>query len=341
MSLARPTLARLARRLAATLSTAALLAACAANWLVHQPRRWQEAQTARLHPTLATWTLRLGNAFADTTDALGLTGQDASVALATPPDPHAVAPAGLPRRAPGSPAPDDITVLRKTGHTVGYSPSLRHPVWVAYRTYPTTNSVAPPRPRDFKADPAAPGSPTHKDYAKSGYDRGHLAPNHAIAVRLGRDAQRQTFLTSNICPQRPSLNQGPWCNLEFRLSELWPARYGDVWIIAGAFTPPDGVSRLPSGVAIPAGFYQIAVSYHDGRLRGLAVYLPQNVRRRDFARASIVSIDDLESLTGLDFLADLPDEAEDALEAQTPTRLWPSGLVGAARLIAERFRTYD
>ena len=44
---------------------------------------------------------------------------------------------------------------------------------------------------------------SHDDY-KPGtdrFDRGHMAPNHAIATRYGREAQLETFLMSNVCPQ--------------------------------------------------------------------------------------------------------------------------------------------
>ena len=37
---------------------------------------------------------------------------------------------------------------------------------------------------------------------------------------------------------------------------------------------------------------------------------------------------------------ELPDEVEAELEAATPTRLWPVGLVGTIRLVRERFRRY-
>ncbi|MFA6632320.1 MAG: DNA/RNA non-specific endonuclease, partial [Kiritimatiellia bacterium] len=174
----------------------------------------------------------------------------------------------------------------------------------------------------------------------SGYDRGHMVPNLAIASRYGKAAQLETFLTSNICPQRSGLNQGPWYELEYRISEIWPKSLGTVWVIAGAIPSPED-RRLRSGIGIPTGFYQIVVSQRDNRLRAFAVYMPQTIRRRTYARSTLVSIDELERITGLDFLSELPDEAEAALEAATPTRLWPTGMAGLFRLLRERFRPYD
>jgi len=312
-----------------------------ADWGAHQPRRWQQAQTARLPQPVGEWLLAVGNAAADVTDSAGLTGTDVTARI-----PQMLQTTNSPAwdcrpvRRPDSPLPNDIVVLSKTGFTVGYSPSLRHPVWVAYRMRPALCANIPARPSEFKPDPAAPRSPAHKDYTKSGYDRGHMAPNRAIAASYGKAAQVQTFQTSNICPQRPSLNQGPWCNLEFRIAELWPERYGDIWVVTGTI-PSSGRKRLPSGVDIPSAFYQIVIAREKDRLRAFAVCMPQNVRRRTYARAMIVSIDEVEALCGLDFLSALPDDIENALESGTPTRLWPTGPIGVFRLLGERFRRYD
>ena len=318
--------------------TALLLAA--SNWYVHQPHAWQQSHSEKMRPQIAFWISRIGNASADTTDALGLTGHDVTAALTTPLATNRLVCAGLPKRLPGSPAPDDITVLSKKGFVVGYSPSLRHPVWVAYKVFPVRDLTPPPRPTTFRPDPAAANSPQHKEYSKSGYDRGHMAPNLAIATRYGKSAQEQSFLTSNVCPQRPSLNQGPWCDIEFRVSDLWPDCYGDVWVITGALSAPNG-KRLASGVDIPTAFYQIVVAQKKGKIRAFAVCMPQTLWRSTPARTTLISIDDLEKLTGFDFLADLPDNVENELEAAVPTRLWPTGFFGAFRLLREHLRTYN
>lgn len=330
--------------LARLFSTLALLAAAAAvgvsDWYTHQPRAWQQAHAKRIPPALAFAFVRLGNEVADATDSLGLTGHDAVADLKTPLVTNQVFGAGLPKRLPGCKAPDDLVVLNKRGFAVGYSPSLRHPVWVAYHVRPVRDAVPPPRPTLFKPDPAAPRSPAHKEYAKSGYDRGHMAPNHAIATRYGKAAQEQTFLTSNICPQRPSLNQGPWRDVEFRIAEPWSHRFDDVWIIAGALSDPSD-KRLPSGIDVPPAFYQIVVAQEKGRIRACAVCMPQSIRRHTPARTTLISIDDLEKLTGFDFLSDLPDDVENKIEAETPTRLLPSGLTGYVRILYQRFRRYN
>lgn len=307
------------------------------DWYVHQPHAWQQEHAKRVPAPLAFAFARVGNEIADTTDALGLTGHDAVADCAAPLATNRIFCAGLPKRLPGCRAPNDIEVLNKRGFAVGYSPSLRHPVWVAYKVHPVRHVPPPQRPTLFKPDPDAPRSPHQKDYSKSGYDRGHMAPNLAIATRYGKAAQDQTFLTSNICPQRPSLNQGPWYDMEFRIAEVWPDCYGDVWVITGALSTPND-SRLASGIDVPTAFYQIVVAQKKGKIRAFAVCMPQTIRRHAPARTTLISIRDLEKLTGFDFLSELPDDAENALETETPTRLWPSGLTGYGRLVWEHLK---
>lgn len=333
------TLLRYAIRTSSSLTLAIILLLCTANWFVHQPRPWQERHLTRLPYKITRPLMHTANLFADTTDAIGITGRDVSIRYQGPWATNSILAAGTPRLIPGGLAPADIKILKKEGFTIGYSPSLRHPAWVAYRVHPVTNAVAPPRPSSFRPDPQMPGTPKHSDYTKSGFDRGHMAPNQAIASRFGSVAQRQTFLTSNICPQRPWLNQGPWYDVEHRISELWPDIYGPVWVITGAITPPDA-QRLPAGIAIPAGFYQIVMTQHKGELRTFAVYMPQSIQRRDFPRAWLVSIRELEHLSGFNFLAELPAEVQEQIETATATRLLPTGIRGAINLIYQRYRKY-
>jgi hypothetical protein len=50
------------------------------------------------------------------------------------------------------------------------------------------------------------------DYRNSGYDKGHLCP--AADRSASREDMDATFLMTNIAPQAPALNRGPWEKLE-------------------------------------------------------------------------------------------------------------------------------
>lgn len=300
-----------------------LVALTLGNLFAHQPARVR-AGFGRLEPLLET----LGLVTADATDALGLTGRDAEVDYALPPPDakRGPTPFGAPKRKDGSTlAPNDVQLLVRKGYCVGYSPSLGHPVWAAY-ALPREKRLeaAPPRP-PFMQDAEVPNSPPPEVYTGSGYDRGHMAPNSAIATRYGLEAQRETFLMTNIAPQRPDLNRGPWRELEQLVAKDLSALDERIWVIV--CTVPDSrksKQKLPRGrVRIPEGFAMIVASVHQGKLRAIGAYMPQTIDKNKAPRYCLRSIRELEERTGLDFFSLLPADAQERLETPEPTRFWP------------------
>ncbi|MGF1451336.1 MAG: DNA/RNA non-specific endonuclease [Opitutales bacterium] len=215
-----------------------------------------------------------------------------------------------------------LKILENTAFIVGYDEEMRNPAWVAYRLTYTPGGTTAERPDDFDVDRRTRARVDHDDYTHSGYDRGHMAPNYAIGVVYGPQAQFETFLMSNIVPQSPGLNRGLWRLLEEEVARDWLPDYRELWIISGpVYEEP--VRRLPSGVAIPDAFFKIVVDLTDsGELRMVSVVVPQEAE--DFSEASrfLVSIDEIEDATGLDFMSLLADETEDQVEAEGPRRLW-------------------
>lgn len=307
--------------------------AWASLWFVHHPRAWLE-ERCRSWPRLATHALLwMGEPLGDVTDGIGLTGADAVQVIDRPAPTDKVLFAGTPVRR-SAPAPEDITILDRGDFCIGWSPRLRHPVWVAYHVPASARYESGKRP-NFKKDPAIGSSPTAAHYAKTGYDRGHMAPNFAIATRFGPEAQSKTFLMSNISPQTPALNRGLWRDIEHRIAELWSNRWGELWIIVGCIS--DGQETLSgTDIDVPTWFYQVIVAQDGNEVRAMALLLEQNVPWKGWPTRYLVTIDELEELTGLDFLADLPDDIEDALEAQRPTRLWPIRFSDILRQISLR-----
>ena len=126
---------------------------------------------------------------------------------------------------------------------------------------------------------------------------------------------------SNICPQRHALNAGPWKQLEQRIATNYAGRFGEVWVLAG---PVFGAhpEKLRKRVAIPEAFYMIIVDESDGRVRAEAFLFPQETPASAPLDNYLASIDEIERRTGLDFLSELPDPAENALEARRVERAW-------------------
>lgn len=313
-----------ARRVSRNLGLAALLfggiLAFAGNWFVHHPRTWLSERDANWPKFLTTALYAFGNPFADLTDGLGLTGDDAIYEYDQEAPFGAITFAGAPVRISAK-APSDIRILDRGEFLVGWSDTLRHPVWCAYHVTRDKKFDDGKRP-SFLIDKETPLAPHPGDYTNSGFDRGHMVPNHAIISRFGEEARRRTFLMSNISPQSPALNRGVWRDVEHRIADLWTARYGEIWVVVGTVSSPRR-ETFSNGIEIPQAFYQIIIAQEGLDVRALAVLIPQTVSWDAWAARHLVSIDELEELTGLDFNPALPAFIQDPLEAELPSRLWP------------------
>jgi endonuclease G len=226
--------------------------------------------------------------------------------------------AGAPRATTSF--PDQITVLTNTGYLVGYCERRKDPVWVCYRLFKPDQWSAPPRPQEFRTDYRTAARANTHDYSGSGYDRGHMAPNYAIAVCYGPQAQLETFLMSNIIPQRPALNRQVWERLEQSEIRDYAPRYRQIWVIDGpVFHRPD---RLRGGEDIPDACYKIIVREDDGHPSILAFIMPQTVRGTEPPSQFLSSVHEIEQETGLDFFSGMPPEVQKQLEAKTAVGMW-------------------
>lgn len=228
---------------------------------------------------------------------------------------------GPPRAAAGANAPS-FRVLTNQGYAVGYSDALGNPVWAAYHLRDLARlPAAGARPEKFETDRRTAARVAPEDYTNSGYDRGHLAPNYAIATRYGAAAQRETFLMSNITPQLHSLNAGLWKELELKIATSYPARYEEVWVLTGPVFSP-APKKLRGGVAVPEAFFLIVIDENEGKLRTLAFLVPQDAPTTADPERYLTPIEEIQRRTGLDFLSELDDAAEKQVEAQRAARVW-------------------
>lgn len=288
------------------------------NWFAHLPSA-QRTQFGFLEEPLEM----LGAVTADVTDSFGLTGRDVAIPYAGKVAKGPL-PFGLPTVADRRKVPSDIRVLKRQGYWVGFSPSLGYPVWTAYAVPVSKVLEYPPERPPFYQDREVPGSPVPDLYLGSGYDRGHMAPNYVIATRYGRSAQKETFLMTNIAPQRPELNRGPWKDLEKIVADDLSEIGDKVWVIVCAMPPERRNARLKKGrVSIPSGFAMVISSLHAGKLRALGLYFPQNVSGSRSVRYYFRSVRDLEKMCGLNFFDDLSNANQDLLELPEANRFWP------------------
>ncbi len=334
----RTALRSLSAKVGAALFAVTAFLCAAGNWYVHHSAKWLDAKESSF-PGFITGALSyFGYPCADVTDALGLTGHDVVYEYDEEAPSGSVFFAGAPKRT-GLPAPDDIVVLDRGEFKIGWSAKLRHPVWCAYHVTKDAKYFIEKRP-SFTIDRSVPSAPKPGDYTGSGYDRGHMAPNHAISSRYGQTAQKLSFMMSNIAPQTPALNRGVWREVEHRIADLWTRRYGEIWVVVGAISTPSKTETVSgSDIDVPTAYYQVIIAQTGFDVRALALCFDQHsVEYGRWPSRHLISIDELEEKSGLDFNPDLPGFISSPLEAELPSRLWPVGVASVLRQLLLHYR---
>jgi DNA/RNA endonuclease G (NUC1) len=243
--------------------------------------------------------------------------------------------------------PADDYIVRYPQYTASYNPNRGTPNWVAY-DLDATHFGAEDRCDCFTMDPALPSSFTQlttADYTDAGafhgygIDRGHLV--RSFDRTSGSLDNAYTYLFDNIVPQAADLNQGPWAAFENFLGDEARNDDREVYIIAGV-AGNKGTLKDQGRVVIPAFTWKVAVlmprdrglsSVRDYRdLEVIAVNMPNEpgVRNVDW-HTYLTTVDAIESLTGYDLLALLPDDVEGPVENNTqPPLAAVSGPAGLA-----------
>lgn len=215
-------------------------------------------------------------------------------------------------------------VIRNEGFMVGYSELRMNPLWVTYRLEPQPDGPIGKRPSRFNDDKRSLVRVKHDDYTGSGYDRGHLAPNYAIAKVYGREAQLETFLMTNISPQTPNLNRKIWQRIEQSAMDHFAPLKREVWVTTGPVFGKAFEFLPNSFIQIPTAFYKIFVAPANNQrgIEVLAFLVPQDVQGNEPMSNFLVKVRDIEAQTGLNFLHRLSQEEQDKLETQVNSRPW-------------------
>ena len=237
--------------------------------------------------------------------------------------------------------PIAVHEIEREAYVTAVDARLKIPVWVQYelRKEDLTDEVKR-GDRDFRIDSPLPlqARPQASDYTNSGYVRGHMAP--AEDMRRSENVMADSFYFSNCAPQiGPTFNGAVWKQLEGAV-RVWVERRGALTIITGPIFLPEPLDRPdgkgPSGnvcylvigenhVAVPTHFYKIVVDATlPDDLQALAFVMPNTDLKGHKFDEYLCTIRDVECMTGLDFLAALPDPVENRLETTKPDAPWPT-----------------
>ena len=175
---------------------------------------------------------------------------------------------------------------------------------------------------------------TLADHWNNGYDRGHIVNSNDRLC--SQSANGQTFYLSNVHPQRSDFNGsapggGIWLNFENRVNAWGKALRGNeyLFIVKGGSTRKTDLVTKPfiddarCNIPVPAYFFMAVLKYNSDNTYQAIGFWAKHERNQDTnVKAYTKSIDELESLTGIDFYHNLDDAIENAVEKSKDLNKW-------------------
>ena len=209
-------------------------------------------------------------------------------------------------------------IVKHTYYTLSYSEKDEQAEWVFYILTSEMLNGKQKRTNDFRQDTLITSiSAQHLDYKHSGYDLGHLCP--AQDMKLNKTSMSESFLMSNMSPQKPSFNRGIWKKLEAKVRK-WAITEGRIYVVTGGVLTSNKGKIGVDGVSIPKYFYKIIYD-PNGQGKMIALLLP-NEKGRNPLQTYMVSVDSVESVTGIDLFPALEDSLENRFESQKESSGW-------------------
>lgn len=238
----------------------------------------------------------------------------------------------------GTPSPATVDVsnrndylMLKPQYALSYNNEKGIPNWVSWQLNAAWLGTVD-RCKTFSPDPALPSgfkAVTPTDYLRSGFSRGHMTRS-GDRTRSATD-NCATFTMTNIVPQVQDNNEGPWLELE-NLSRDLAIAGKELYIVAGTAgvggTGLNGYKTTigKNAVTVPASLWKIVVLLDkpgvgiqgiSEKTRVIAVNMPNTTGiKTESYRKYLTTVDELEKLTGYDFLSDVSTAIQNAIEAR-------------------------
>jgi len=212
-----------------------------------------------------------------------------------------------------------------SGFAVLHSGLTRTPLWVAeHLTRDRVQAArALTRVNAFHPDPNLPASERAElsDYARSGFDRGHMAPAGDMGTP---ESMEQSFSLANMVPQNSDNNRNLWESIERAVRDL-TEREGELFVVTGPIFEGENLQALNGRVLVPTHVFK---AVYLPRQNAAAAYLAPNMEGNEY---QIVSLSGLQQRSGIDAFPGLSQAIKDTAAALPQPRLRrPRDQAGAA-----------
>jgi endonuclease G len=158
-----------------------------------------------------------------------------------------------------------VQPICREAYLVAYDAPVKIPAYVSYTLLPQNALGCWPRTNAFVADKSVPNGPTPSDYAGTGYDKGHAAPDGDMS--WSEIVEYESFLMTNMYPQHGSLNRGIWKLLETSIRG-WAVQLNQSYTVYVGASYGAGNDRIGNGVIVPHSFYKIVINNSTKEIAG-------------------------------------------------------------------------
>ena len=205
--------------------------------------------------------------------------------------------------------------------------------WCCYQMHNFTGYVG--YTGNFTEDPDLPTSMRFSDtnamYKGSGFTRGHICPSGDR--QYSKEANIQTFYYTNMQPQYYNFNGGEnydglWVQMENQVRKWGKSLKAKdtLFVCKGGTIDKESqiLTRIKGQLIVPKYFFMALLLKNSQGYRGIAFWtehLTTTVPNADLSKY-VKTIRELETLTGIDFFCNLPDEIENKVETTNSSKAW-------------------
>ncbi|HEX8136386.1 MAG TPA: tandem-95 repeat protein [Pyrinomonadaceae bacterium] len=247
---------------------------------------------------------------------------------------------GIPSPATFDVANENDYLMKKPEYALSYNRSKAIPNWTSWHL---DSSWFGPQSRTntFRADPELPADWYHVNefsFSGTGFDRGHMTPSADRTFNFTENAA--TFLMTNMIPQAPDNNQVTWEGLE-SFARALVSQGNEVYIVSGGYGQGGagrngGITQTvdQGRVVVPEKTWKVLlvlpadagddVARVTTSTRTIGVIMPNAQGINPDWHSYIVSVDEVEALTGYNFFSAVPEEIQAVIEANADGNTRPT-----------------
>ena len=216
-------------------------------------------------------------------------------------------------------------IIRHTAYTLQYNEQYRQANWVISLLTSARVNGEITGDAEYQPDPELKaGAVQPDDYRGSGYERGQLVP--AEDMRWSKTALAESYYMSVVSPMKDAFRTGLWAKLE-KQTRSWAVENGELYVVTGPVLKGNLPTAGRSGIPAPQYFYRVLLVTREQGMKGIGFILPVSGSPKPLMSYA-VSIDSVESFTGINFFPSLPDRMEKNIEASLDSLKWAPGAAG-------------